>query len=237
VLLASGKVLVAGGVGTGYSFLSSAELYDPASGTFAPTGSMTTPRESHTATLLRNGKVLVTGGHKDRREAMTVFASAELYDPESGRFTATGNMARARHKHGATLLADGSVLIVGGSDNRDWQGQYDTAEIYDAGRGTFRAAGTMSSARFKLAGAVVTLANGRALVAGGAAAIEVYDAATDRWFTVDGQIDTARFFAAATPLRDGRVLITGGYDERGVATARAWIYDGSDASKLRAAFP
>jgi hypothetical protein len=224
VLLDNGKVLLAGGVGTGYTFLSSAELYDPATGLFAPTGGMTTPRESHTATLHDSGKVLVTGGHKDRREAMTVYSSAELYEPATGTFAATGGMTMVRHKHGAALLPDGNVLIVGGSDKRDWRGQYDTAEIYDTARGSFRAVHSMNAARFKLAGAVVTLANGTVLIAGGAARVELYDPATGTFGLVEGQIDAARFFAAATPLRDGRILITGGYDEHGDTTARAWIY-------------
>ena len=226
VLLGSGKVLVAGGVGTGYTFLASAELYDPATGEFAPTGSMTTPRESHTATLLANGRVLVAGGHKDRRAAMTVFATAELYDPETGAFAATGSMTTVRHKHGATLLANGNVLIVGGSDRRDWHGRYNTAEIYDTTRGTFRTARAMNEARFKLANAVVTLPNGKVLVAGGGREVELYDPAADTYERVSGHFDTARFFSAATLLRDGRILITGGYDEQSVATARAWIYQG-----------
>jgi hypothetical protein len=226
VLLGSGKVLVAGGVGTGYTFLASAELYDPATGEFAPTGSMTTPRESHTATLLENGRVLVAGGHKDRRAAMTVFASAELYDPATGTFAATGSMTTVRHKHGAALLADGNVLIVGGSDKRDWHGRYNTAEIYDSARGVFRPARAMKGARFKLANAVVTLANGKVIVAGGSRDVELYDPTTDAYERVDGHFDTARFFSAATLLRDGRILITGGYDEQNVATARSWIYNG-----------
>ena len=92
VLLNNGKVLLAGGVGTGWTFLAGAEVYDPATGTFTRTGSMTTGRESHTATLLKNGNVLIVGGHKDRREAMTVYSSAEVYDTAKGAFTATGDM-------------------------------------------------------------------------------------------------------------------------------------------------
>lgn len=224
VLLNNGKVLLAGGVGAGYSFLASAELYDPVTGTFTATGNLTTPREGHTATLLKNGKVLVAGGHKDRREAMTVYSSAETYDPAKGTFTATGEMTIIRHKHAAALLADGNVLIVGGSDKRDWQGKYASAEIYDSAKGTFRAAGNMNAARYKLTTAVVTLKNGKVLIAGGAERVETYDPATNTFSTAQGGLDAARFFSAATMLQDGRVLITGGYDDHGAASASARVY-------------
>ena len=224
VLLNNGKLILAGGIGNEWTFLASAEIYDPSTGTFTRTGSMTTPRESHTATLLKSGKVLIAGGHKDRREAMTVYSSAEVYDPARGTFSATGNMTTVRHKHAASLLPGGDVLIVGGSDKRDWQGKYASAEIYDSTKGEFKAIGDMRMARFKLANAVVSLRNGKILIAGGGEQLELYDPATNTFSTVKGRIDTARYFSAATLLQDGRVLITGGYDADGASSARAWIY-------------
>ena len=224
VLLSNGKLILAGGVGAGWTFLASAEVYDPSAGTFTRTGGMTTPRESHTATLLKSGKVLITGGHKDRREAMTVYSSAEVYDPAKGTFSATGNMTSVRHKHAASLLPDGNVLIVGGADKRDWQGKYASAEIYDSTKGEFRAIGDMGMARFKLANAVVSLRDGKILIAGGGEQLELYDPATNSFSTVKGRIDTARYFSAATLLQDDRVLITGGYDNRTEAGTKAWVY-------------
>ncbi|MGH9763268.1 MAG: Kelch repeat-containing protein, partial [Blastocatellia bacterium] len=224
VLLQDGRVLLAGGVGAGYSFLASAELYDPSTNTFSGTGAMTTPRESHTATLLKDGKVLITGGHKDRRESMTVYSSAEIYDPATGMFRATGNMTTVRHKHGASILPDGNVLIVGGCDKRDWKGKYSSAEIYESATGRFRAIGEMKMVRFKLGDAVVPLPGGQVLVAGGAQQLEVYDPSTSTFSTVKGQLDTARFFSTATLLRDGRVLIVGGYDDQNEATPKSWIF-------------
>ena len=224
VLLRNRRVLLIGGVGVGYSFLATAEIYDPVTGKFTATGMMTTAREGHTATLLNDGRVLVAGGHKDRREAMTVFSSAELYDPASGKFAAAGAMTIIRHKHASVLLPDGTVLIAGGSDKRDSQGQYASAEIYNPTEGTFKPIGNMNSARYKLASAMVLLKDGRALIAGGSPVLETYDPGKKAFQSVKGELDAARFFSSATVLSDGRVLIVGGYDDRGAATDKTWVY-------------
>src|SRR5450432_2593016 len=113
-LLPNGKVLVAGGIGSGNFSLTSAELYDPASGSWTATGSLNTARYYHTATLLPNGKVLVAGGDTS---SLNPSASAELYDPASGSWTATGSLNTARHLHSATLLPNGKVLVAGGNGN------------------------------------------------------------------------------------------------------------------------
>ena len=111
-------VLFAGGVcNDGRS--RNAVLYDPTSGTFAPTGDMTVPRVWHTATLLPGGTALITGGETDACSGnFCMFAgsvaSAEIYDPSTGAFVATGSMSAAREVHTATLLNDGTVLIAGG---------------------------------------------------------------------------------------------------------------------------
>jgi hypothetical protein len=119
-------VLVAGGDGDSAR---PAELYDPRSGTWTPTGIMIEAHEWPTATLLRDGTVLVTGGE---RGANDVVASVELYDPRSGTWTATANMDVARRMHTATLLPDGSVLVVGGVGDDRASG---SAELYGSGGG------------------------------------------------------------------------------------------------------
>ena len=117
-------------------FLTTAEVYDPKTGKFSPTGSMATERASHTATLLADGRVLITGGAASTAsDAGTLsLASAELYDPEAGTFTATGSMADAVVAQTATLLPDGRVLIAGGHDRLT---DVATAELYDPKAGAF----------------------------------------------------------------------------------------------------
>jgi len=226
-LLADGRVLLAGGVDRNENALASAELYDPATGSFSLTGAMADPRGAHTATALKNGRVLIAGGGSGRYPSQTVYRSAELFDPATGKFTAAGQMNIARHKHAAVLLASGKVLIVGGSDNRDWHGEYSSAELYDPATGTFSATGSMSTSRFKLPQAVVLLKNGKVLISGGGSFAEVYDEATGNFTKVEGSLGAARLFASTTLLSNGKALITGGYSVSGnglPSTAAAWIY-------------
>jgi len=224
VLLENGKVLLAGGVGTGWTFLAETEVYDPASNTFTKTKNMTTARESHTATLLKDGNVLITGGHQGRRSAITIYASAEIYNPTNGTFTATANLTMKRHKHDATLLDDGTVLIVGGSDERDSRGAYTTAEIYNPKTKTFAKIGEMNLSRYKLQGTTVLLKNGKILIAGGATRAEIYNPTTKTFDVAAGKFETARLFATATLLPNGQVLIVGGYDNNNHVSEQAWIY-------------
>jgi hypothetical protein len=228
VMLDNGKVLLVGGVGTGWTFLASAELYDPATGAFTRTGNMTVARESHTITKLQNGQVLITGGHRGRHAALIIYASAELYDPVSGTFTPAGDMHMRRHKHDAVLLVDGRVLITGGSDERDDQDAYASAEIYSPATGAFSLAPDMPTVRYKHIGTSLLLKNGNVLIAGGARNAVIYDSKRNVFSVVPGDLGTAtlsRLFATATLLPDGNVLITGGYGLGQNVSAQAWIYN------------
>jgi hypothetical protein len=195
---------------------------------FTVTGSMSVPRESHTATLLNDGSVLVTGGMhwmvpSCRRCGYTLsaLASAEVYDPVTAQFALTASMGIERVFHSATLLSGGKVLVAGG-DNRIGT-TYATTELYDPNTGQFSPSGTMLAER---SGHTATLlANGTVLIAGGAGpgagtTAELYDPTTGM-FTMTGSMSFSRFFHTATLLGDGKVLIAGGVG--GGATAE--LYD------------
>jgi hypothetical protein len=226
-LLVDGRVLIAGGEDRQENKIASAEIYDPSTGKFTATGSMAEARAAHTATALKDGKVLITGGSSGHYPSQNVYRSAEIFDPATGKFVSTGQMTAARHKHAAILLRSGKVLIVGGSDNRDWHGEYASAEIYDPASRTFTTTGTMNTARFKLPAAVALLPDGRVLVAGGGPFAELFDEITGTFTKVPGSLGAARFFASATLLPGGKALITGGYAESGgslPATPASWLY-------------
>lgn len=225
ILLNNNKVLLAGGTGVGWSFLDSAELYDPESNTFSATGNMTLPRESHTATLLNNGAVLIAGGHEGRRSAITIYDSAELYDPSSGTFSQTGSMTIRRHKHDATLLADGRVFISGGSDERDAQGAYRSTEIYDPSTGAFTSAGDMHSTRYKHTRTSLLLENGHVLLIGGASTPEVFDPYSGTFYQLTNSVKSTQLFATATLLMGHELLFAGGYSTSSSGTQQAWILD------------
>lgn len=187
-LLADGRVLVAGGdpaAWTDSAFLASAEIYDAKTGKFTPTGSMAFGRFEATATLLSDGRVLITGGTTSDSSSLT---AAELFDPKTGKFTLTGAMADGRVYQTATLLSDGRVLVAGGCDSgREYSNCrfLASAEIYDRKTGKFTATGSMSDKR--VYHTATRLADGRILVAGGVgastdpaplASAELYDPTT-----------------------------------------------------------
>ncbi len=236
VLLVGGGVTEAGQSGApDVSTLPAPEIYDPATGTFGPAGGNTTiPRIFSTATLLPDGKVLIAGGmtmalpadgaSPDPNAEGIPTAAAELFDPATGTFTATGPMSTPRMWHTATALADGRVLFVGGTVDFDATGQattpdptMTTAEIYDPAAGTFTATGGPGLARV---GSAATLLNdGRVLVTGGTdtnaatpesltKSAELFDPAAGT-FSPTGDMVSGRAFHTATTLSDGKVLVAG----------------------------
>ncbi|MGH9783321.1 MAG: Kelch repeat-containing protein [Terriglobia bacterium] len=224
VLLENGNVLVVGGAAPGRNTLSSAELYDPATGTFSTTGSMGVAREAHVAARLLDGRVLIAGGHRGRGTDITLYSSAETFDPATGIFTRVGDMRIRRHKQDAVLLPDGEVLITGGSDERDDRGTYDSSELFNPATGTFTAGPSMRLRRFKHRGSSVALPSGLVLIAGGAPQAETYDPENRRFVLVGGDARMAGQLCAVAPLSSGEALITGGYGNGGGPRSSAWLY-------------
>jgi N-acetylneuraminic acid mutarotase len=215
-LLDNGQILLTGGQnnndGDG---LSTAEVYDPVANTFTllPVP-MTTPRGGHTATLLPNGKVLLTGGFNNSAVSLD---TAELYDPTTHTFTLlAATMTSHRAQHTATLLPNGELLLTGGSSAHT---NSNTAEVYDPVANTFTAlTATMTTAR---SGHTATLLpSGLVLLTGGGDldtnpfsflnTAEVYDPVANSFTAITATMTSPRFVHTATLLPSGLVLLTGG---------------------------
>jgi N-acetylneuraminic acid mutarotase len=233
-LLQSGKVLVAGGLvrqtglhGTSPALLS-AELYDPATGTWQPTGALVRPRGLHAATRLQDGRVLIVAGQPNDDIIDGFYTSdAELYDSRTGLWSSTGNTGVPRGAGAtATLLTDGKVLVTGGDI-------YDGAfcSLFDPAAG-WGITGSMNVARF---GNTATLLRGGEVLAFGGTddnSAELYDPATGGW-RVASSMSRGREAYAAAPTQDGKVLVAGGavppltFDNTYLASAELYVADAS----------
>jgi N-acetylneuraminic acid mutarotase len=193
---------------------------------------MSTDRLSATATLLPNGKVLVTGGLAGVQGGGTMgLASAEVYDPVANTWSVVASMASVRANHTATLLQNGQVLVVGGATE---VGGYATAstELYDPVANTWSSAGSLTSTL--VLHTATLLPNGKVLVTGGniyaiggvgpLATTEIYDPAANAW-SVGASMISARENHIAALLTDGTVLVAGGYSLTSPVLASAEIYD------------
>jgi hypothetical protein len=222
-LLANGTVLMAGGAalsnnGAVESSLSSAEIYNPVTGTWTATGSMTVARENHTATLLPDGTVLVAGGQTCPSTicdySSTVQASAEIYNPATGSWSATGSMVTASFNRLAMPLPNGTVLVADGyTDCVMGYCGIMLAEIYDPNAGTWSATGSSLYADPLVTtalpdGTVLALGGYSSGFYGATVVAEIYNSGSGTWSSaaVPGNIPSS-----ATLLPDGTVLAAGGY--------------------------
>jgi hypothetical protein len=232
--LPTGEVVAIGGTDPflTYESLVTAEVYDPATNTWGLTGNLNAGREEHAATLLADGRILVTGGQNPVSVAWYpstfVLNSAEIYNPASHTFVPAGPMNQYRLGHQATRLADGRVLLTGGHANQGIIfGSYGanppettaTAEIFNPATNTFTAvAGSMTMARAYHSATL--LADGRVLIVGGngtaANTAEIFDPASATFSAIAGPTAPRRVHGAIR-LDDGRVLIAGGTSSSGTA--------------------
>jgi hypothetical protein len=224
--LNNGKVLVVGGcnlVGCG-SGTTSTELFDPATNTWSPTGSLAMTRAGHTATLLQDGRVMVVSGDS------VTWDTTEIYDPATGLWSDGGWLNAGRSAQAAALLSTGQVLIAGGLDLNG--AIIAASETGDAANALWTFAPDMFDAR-QYHG-LLALNNGRALVIGGQKVqghqyvdiprCELFDPVAGTW-SHTGSMLVARDGHLGTVLSNGEVLVTGGVDgASGLFTKRTEVY-------------
>jgi hypothetical protein len=231
-LLQNGEVLVAGGEGDDGALLGTAEVYNPATGTWAATGPMATEvGTGATATVLPNGTVLVAGGCCTPEAGPGALAEAQIYNPATNSWTATGSMSTGRYYATATLLGNGTVLVVGGDNivpnmmSGMGSSPLTSAEIYNPATGSWQSAGNTATGHVWATASL--LPSGQVLVAGGSlegccggvTGADLYTPSTGTWQAA-ANMNVAREDAAAVVLPNGTVLMTGGYN--GI-TATAWL--------------
>lgn len=214
ILLPNGKVFIAANL--------AAQLYDPSTGTFTAAGPYIDKAPAvYTATLLADGRVLITGCDL----ASCNSGVTELYDPATDTFSLTSLMSDWYSVNTATLLLTGKVLFVGQSDDTALAAY---AEVYDSATGTFAPIGNTiwphdGYTATLLSGGTVLIAGGRSLGGAGGTGAELYDPITGR-FSTTGTMATARYGHKATLLRDGRVLIAGGVNDSGwISSAELYV--------------
>ncbi len=222
-LLPDGRVLVAGGISSGTAHAST-EIWDPDTAAFSAGPPMSVARGGQRTVALGNGRTLAVGGFDAFGAAL---AAAEIHDPTpgpDGSWSATGSLAHPRQSHAAVRLADGRVLVAGGSAGSE--GGYATlaaCEIYDPSAGTFSAAASLPAPRSGAAGAL--LPDGRVLLAGGAGAggaasfhdALAYDPVADTWSPV-GSTGSGGPGVSLTALANGCFLLAGGAEMPGQET-------------------
>ncbi|HKT24956.1 MAG TPA: kelch repeat-containing protein [Terriglobales bacterium] len=243
-LLPNGKLLVTGGYdlsapGTQFDpVFKSTEIYDPATAKFTVGPEMWFPRRYHVATLLKDGRVLITGGIQLRGTGFGASGNTEIYDPATNQFVLGQRLVESgRWLHTATLLPDGRVLIAGGRSNNCSASceifSLNTAEIFDPATGMFSPTGSLSIGRF--GHSATLLPDGRVMILGGTTTeeigpsqqvqtAEVYDPGTGKFHFL-GYTALGRGLHALTLLNNGRYLLVGGYNQNDSPTGTTECFD------------
>lgn len=224
-LLASGKVLVAGGQSPAPSYtLAPPQLYDPdaaAGARWSSAGTMVKPRLYHAAVPLKDGKVLVMGGG----DGSAIIDDSEIYDPDANAWTKTGSLLEVRADFASVRLLDGRVLVAGGFNGIPMS----TAEIFDPTTKKWSSTTALDTGREGPSAAL--LSTGRVLVIGGegsaASTTTVFDPKTSTW-SKGPALTTDRAYAMTIPLSSGRILVIGGKktSDSSTRTATTEIFGG-----------
>ena len=228
VLLANGKVLVAGGLtwtNNNWASTSTAGLFDPASNTWSATGSMITPRRTHFMIRLVDGRVFVGGGTSDDGDVK----SAEIYDPVTEIFTSVPDMPETRSNVHAALLPNGNVLVVGGYNSGT--GHLTSAVIYNVSSNSWSTVNSQMQTAHDYGAAIVALNDGRIFIAGGwdstlhgISQTEIFDPSTNT-FSAGPSLTERRADLTAHVLQDGKVVLIGGADGYGNVWNSVDIFD------------
>jgi N-acetylneuraminic acid mutarotase len=219
-ILNNGKVLIVGGINAQQN----AELFNPQTGNFEPTGNLSAPHSFHSATKLPDGRVLIAGG-QDNNGPQT-HSVCEIYDPLTETFTLTDTLRNHRSSHKSVLLQSGKVLITGGTQTTiPGSGIYlKSCELFDPVSGTFSNIQNLNQPR---TGHEITLLNnGRVLVSGGAyyqSACEIFDPDIETWSLTNPMTAIRRSAHSATKIYNGKVLLAGG--NISYLTAKAELFD------------
>ena len=232
VLLSNGKVLVIGGrtyTLSDVGALNSAELFDPVTNTWSITGYLNAARRNHFVIRLANGKVLVGGGMNTSQNGLK---TVELYDPSTESFSALADMPEARMDAHAALLPNGNVIVMGGRVSGSGT-RLKTAVIYDVVNNSWTSVQSQMQDVHEDGASIVTLADGRILIAGGwtsvnnqlnaITTVEIFDPSTNT-FTTAQPLPTQRADLIAHQLLDGKIVFIGGSDGTTVSNS-AVVYN------------
>lgn len=227
-LLGDGRVLLAGGH-SNTKVIGGAELFDPATGKWSDAGNLAVARDP-VATLLADGRVLAAGGINWYKGDGKMYADCELYDPMTGKWTATGSLSTPRNEQRMVRLDDGRVLAVGGYS--PGEALLASAEVYSPATGRWEKTGDLPQPRAYFGH--VKLQDGRVLVTGGytggptkrtyLATTALYDPKTGLW-SESGPMRHKRGGFAIALVAGGRVLVSGGVAEGALELKSAELFD------------